>query len=67
VILARDRWGRLEASERADLRKLIAGVTRERRTPTAKERQLLRTVAGKLDLIAAGRSLVPGAGGSRRR
>jgi hypothetical protein len=65
VILARDRWNRLEAVERRELRTLIAGVARERRVPTRRERELLRRVAGKLDLVAAGRDLMPG--GRRRR
>jgi hypothetical protein len=59
VMLARDRWGRLEADERRRLNALVAGVARERRTPTRSERELLRSVVAKLDLVGAGRDVVP--------
>jgi hypothetical protein len=67
VIVARGRWGRLEAGERRRLGVLVGALARDRRVPTAKERELLRSVAAKLDLTGVPRELVPRLVGMRGR
>ncbi len=67
LMLGRDRWGRLDPRERKRLSALVAGVTKQRRVPTRAEREFLRSVAGKLDLIGAGRQMVPRVTGRKKR
>ena len=59
VLLGRSRWGRLNKAERRMLGVLITTITKQRRVPTKAERDFLREVVIKLDLVGAGRDLLP--------
>jgi hypothetical protein len=66
ALVARDRWGRLETTER----RRIAEIARKGRKLTERDKVDLRRIVRKLELLDAGRQLVPIVGrrrGRRRR
>jgi hypothetical protein len=66
AMLARDRWGRLEDADR----RRLAQIVRKGRSVSARDKADLRRIVRKLELLDAGRQLVPIVGrgrGSRGR
>jgi hypothetical protein len=64
-----ERWASLSGSERARIKRLVAGSRGWPGNLSAKERTELRKLIGKLDLAGVGRELVPvlrGRRGGRR-
>jgi hypothetical protein len=55
AMVARDRWGRLEKAERTR----IAEIVRKGRSLTERDKADLRRIVRKLELLDAGRQLVP--------
>jgi hypothetical protein len=63
AMIARDRWTRLEAHER---RRLVE-IARKGRGVTERDKTDLRRIVHKLELLDAGRQLLPIVGGRRKR
>lgn len=66
ALLARDRWSRLESHER----RRLAEIARKGRSMSEREKADLKRLVAKLELLDAGRRLVPifgGRGRGRRR
>jgi hypothetical protein len=63
AMIARDRWTRLEAQER---RRLVE-IARKGRGVTERDKRDLRAIVHKLELLDAGRQLLPIVGGRRKR
>jgi hypothetical protein len=63
AMIARDRWTRLESHER---RRLVE-IARKGRGVTERDKNELRRIVGKLELLDAGRQLLPIVGGRRKR
>jgi hypothetical protein len=62
AVLARDRWSRLEAGER----RRLAQIVRKGRSMSEREKADLRRIVRKLELLDAGRELIPIVGRGRR-
>jgi hypothetical protein len=62
AMIARDRWTRLEAHER----RRLAQIVRKGRSMTEREKADLKRIVGKLELLDAGRQLIPIVGRGRR-
>ncbi len=62
AMIARDRWARLEAHER----RRLAQIVRKGRSMTEREKADLKRIVGKLELLDAGRELIPIVGRARR-
>jgi hypothetical protein len=62
AMVARDRWGRLAPSER----RRIAEIVRKGRTINERDKADLKRIAAKLELLDAGRQLLPIVGGRSR-
>jgi hypothetical protein len=63
AMVARDRWGRLEADER----RRLAAIMRKGRGASQRDIADLRRIVAKLELLDAGRELVPVFGRRRKR
>jgi hypothetical protein len=63
AIVLRDVWGRLEAPERRRLGEIV----RRGRSMSERDKAELRRIVRKLELLDAGRQLVPIVGKRRRR
>jgi hypothetical protein len=63
AMIARDRWTRLEAHE---CRRLVE-IARKGRGVTERDKTDLRRIVRKLELLDAGRQLLPIVGGRRKR
>jgi len=63
AVVLRDLWGRLEPRER----RRLAEIVRKGRTMSEHEKADLKRLVRKLELIDAGRQLVPIVGKRRRR
>jgi hypothetical protein len=63
AIVLRDVWGRLEAHDRRRLREIV----RRGRAMSERDKAELRRIVRKLELIDAGRQLVPIVGRRRKR
>ena len=62
AMIARDRWGRLAPSER----RRIAEIVRKGRAINDRDKADLKRIVSKLDLLDAGRQLLPIVGGRKR-
>jgi hypothetical protein len=62
AMIAHDRWTRLEAHER----RRLAQIVRKGRSMSERERADLKRIVRKLELLDAGRELIPLVGRSRR-
>jgi hypothetical protein len=63
AMIARDRWTRLESDER---RRLVE-IARKGRGVSERDKNDLRRIVRKLELLDAGRQLLPIVGGRRKR
>ena len=63
ALVARDRWGRLEADER----RRLAEILRKGRNVSDRDKADLRRIVGKLELLDAGRQIVPIIGRGRTK
>ena len=63
ALVLRDLWGKLEPGERRRLAELV----RKGRGLSEREKAELKQLVAKLELLDAGRRLVPIVGGRRRR
>src|SRR5437763_11814733 len=63
AVVARDRWGRLEADER----RRLAEILRKGRNVSDRDKADLRRIVGKLELLDAGRQIVPIIGRGRKK
>jgi hypothetical protein len=62
AMIARDRWGRLAPSERRRLGEIV----RKGRSISERDKAELKRLVAKLELLDAGRQLLPIVGGRRR-
>jgi hypothetical protein len=62
AMIARDRWGRLAPGER----RRIAEIVRKGRAINDRDKADLKRIVSKLDLLDAGRQLLPIVGGRKR-
>ena len=70
AVVARDHWGRLEKADRRELARIVRTSQGRPGNVSAGDRTELRRIVGQLDLITAGRRLMPFHGGltkSKRR
>lgn len=65
LLAARDRWGQLTPSERADLQQLLA-KSRKPKSLTERDRARLKQLAGRLDLLGLGKAAVVGHQNARK-
>jgi hypothetical protein len=63
AMVARDRWSRLAPSDR----RRLAEIVRKGRTMNERDKADLKRIVHSLDLLDAGRQLLPIVGGRRRR
>jgi hypothetical protein len=63
AMVARDRWGRLEPRDRSRL----AEIVRKGRGVSERDKADLRRIVSKLELVDAGRQIVPIIGRGRKR
>jgi hypothetical protein len=66
AVIARDHWGRLDARDRRELGRLIKKSQGRPANLTPRERSELMRIVRLLDVITAGRKLLPFHGGVRR-
>jgi hypothetical protein len=66
AMAARRHWGLLEPKERSELARLVKESKGRPGNLTKGERERLRRLVGKLDLLTLGRALAPFGGGLRR-
>jgi hypothetical protein len=62
AMVARERWGRLAPNER----RRIAEIVRKGRAIDERDKTDLKRIVAKLELLDAGRQLLPIVGGRRR-
>lgn len=63
ALVLREAWGKLESHER----KRLAEIVRKGRSMNDRDKAELKRLVSKLELLDAGRRLVPIVGGRRRR
>jgi hypothetical protein len=66
AIIARDHWGRLQPKDRRELTRIVRKFHGRPSDLTPRERSELVRIVRQLDLITAGRKLLPLRGGVRR-
>lgn len=66
ALAARDHWGILTPSERTQLTRLLRQTRGRPANLSAREKQELRDLVGRLDLAGLGREMMPGGGKHRR-
>lgn len=67
ALALRNHWNLLEPKERGELARLIRDSKGRPGNLTKKERDELRRIVGKLDLLTLGKSVAGFGGGGRRR
>jgi hypothetical protein len=67
ALALRDHWNLLDPKERSELARLIKGSKGRPGNLTKKEREELRRIVGKLDVLTLGRRVAGFGGGARRR
>jgi hypothetical protein len=66
AIIARDHWNRLEPKDRRELTRIVGKFKGRPSNLTSRDRSELIRIVRELDLITAGRKLLPLRGGVRK-